>query len=103
MCVEPGRRRASDPPLLLLVHHLGGRSERRPCLLLHLAEDEPPAAPDYQVELVASRPRIRVEDSVAAQPVPPPGATFGVLAGVSGHAATLRSEIARDCEESAPA
>src|SRR5262249_55323147 len=102
MCLEPGGRRAPDPPLLLAVDHLGRRAEQRPCFLLHLAEDEPPAAPHDQIELVPARPRVRLENAIPAQAVPPARATFGSTAGKLGHAATVRFEGARDCDGSAP-
>ena len=69
MTGEPDLGRAPEATAFLRRHHLervavvGGR------LALHLAEDEPAAATDDQVELVAAGPDIGVEHAVAAQAV----------------------------------
>ena len=75
---EPGRRRAAQAPLLLLGDHLLRVAEARAALLLHLAEDEVAAAADDEVELVAARPGVHVEDPVAAEPVVESRAALGL-------------------------
>ena len=67
-----------------------GSPKRAPELLLHLAEDQPPAAPDDDVELVTGHPDVLRQDAVAAQAVPPDRAPLGALASTPVHAATLR-------------
>src|SRR5690349_20673284 len=101
MCGQPGGRRPSNPTLLLLVDHLDGLSERTTALGLHLAEDEPPPAPHDKVELVPTRPRVRVQDAIATQPVPPRGAALGGPAGRI-HANTLGRKVARDRDKCVP-
>src|SRR5689334_11608379 len=74
---EPRLRGTADATLLLLRHRLDRVAERRPALLLHLDEPQPPAAPRDQVDLVAGRPHVRAEDLPAAEAVPACGAPFG--------------------------
>ncbi|OFW75729.1 MAG: hypothetical protein A2Y55_10470 [Actinobacteria bacterium RBG_16_68_12] len=57
------------PPRLLRVDHLERVAEAVPALLLHLDDEEATPAPEDEVELVASRVRVRVEQAVAAEPV----------------------------------
>ena len=73
---EPRLRGEPQPPQLLLVDHLERVAEPVAGLALDLAEDEPPAAPDDQVELVAARPDVRAENAVAAQAVVAGGASL---------------------------
>ena len=77
MAREPRLRRSTQASLLLRVHHLERVSELVAELLLHLAEHEPSAASDDDVELMPAGPRVGREDPVPAQAVPPDGATFG--------------------------
>src|SRR5919106_228949 len=69
MCGDPRARRGENPPALLGADHL----ERMPVLgtplLLHLHDDEAAPSPQDEVELVPAGACIRVEESVAAEPV----------------------------------
>ena len=68
---QPGLGSPRDPPHLLARDHLERVATLGPALRLHLAEDDRPAAAENEVELVASRPGIRRQDPVPAQPVVP--------------------------------
>jgi hypothetical protein len=65
-------RAPPSPPRL--VDHLEWIAEPGPGFALDLAEDEPTAAPDDQIELVPAAPDIRAKDAVAAQAVVAGGA-----------------------------
>src|SRR3954453_5123897 len=67
--------------LLLLGDHLQRVAPPRSALRLHLDEREPPPPADDQVQLVAARPDVALEDPVAAKAVEPPRAPFGRPAG----------------------
>ena len=67
--VKPGLGGAANAPLLLGANHLERIAVAVAALLLHLAEDQPPTAPDDEVELVATRPLVPAEDPVAAHEV----------------------------------
>ena len=84
MAHEPSLRRVPHAPDLLGGHHLERIAEPRPGLALHLAEDDGSTAPRDDVELVATRPRVRVEDPVGPQAVPAGGAPLGVVPGLGG-------------------
>ena len=73
---EPRLRGEPQPSQLLLVDHLERVTEPSAGLPLDLAKDEPPAAPDDQVELVTARPDVRAENAVAAQAVVAGGASL---------------------------
>ena len=55
-----------------------------PALLLHLDDDDAVAAPQDEVELVAAGSDVRVEQSVAAEPIVPKRAALAAV-----HAAQL--------------
>src|SRR5207248_3049025 len=59
---EPRLRRLPQAPLLRRAYHLDRVAVLGPRLRLHLDEDEPPAAPYDEVELVPAGPRVGVED-----------------------------------------
>jgi hypothetical protein len=71
MGLQPGPRGATQPSLLIGSDHVGRVPEPDSRLLLDLAEDEPPAPANDDVQLVPSRPRVRCEDAIATQAVPP--------------------------------
>ena len=71
---KPGLGGAPQSAQLFLVHHLERVAEARARLPFHLAEDEPAAAADDQVELVAAGPDVGAEDAVAAETVVAGGA-----------------------------
>ena len=73
---QPRLRGEPQPPQFLLVDHLERVAEPIAGLPLDLAEDEPTAAPDDQIELVPAGPDIRAEDAVAAQAVVAGGASL---------------------------
>src|SRR5262245_59202510 len=77
MCCQVRARRPLEPALLLGAHHLQRIAEALPALALDLHEHDPPAAPGYEVELVPSRPDVRAQDAVAAQPVVPARTELG--------------------------
>src|ERR1051326_18330 len=74
---EPGLRRAAQPPPLLGRDHLERIAEARGRLRLDLDEAQGGAAAHDQVELVASRPDVLVEDLPAAEAVPPHSPPLG--------------------------
>ena len=78
---QPGLGRAPQPPPLLRGDHLERMAERVAAFALDLAEDEPAAAADDQVELVATRPDVRPEDAVAAQAVVERGPALEATSG----------------------
>jgi hypothetical protein len=90
MLREPGLCGAADAALFLGPDHLGRVAVARAVLLLHLAEDEPAAAPGDDVYLVAARPRVRREDPIAAQAVVPGRAPLSPV----GHGRVLRQAAA---------
>src|SRR5207247_6104937 len=91
-----------EPAQLLPRDHLQRIAEPGTVLRLHLAEDEPPAAAQHQIELVAARPDVRAEDAVAAQPVVEPGPPLGPTALTPGRwpRARLRRAGSRGRERS---
>src|SRR3546814_13605941 len=64
---EPGERGLPDATRLLRPDGLPRVAVAGSGARLHLAEEERPAAADDEVELVASRVGVRVQDPVAAQ------------------------------------
>jgi len=66
---EPVLRGPANAALLLGANHLGRVAEVLSRPHLDLAEDEPGAAADDEVELVPPTARIGVENPVTAQPV----------------------------------
>src|SRR5207247_1452726 len=84
---KPDLRGSADPAALLLIDHLDRVPEPRAALRLHLAEDEPAAAAQDEVELVAGRPCVLGEDLVAAEPVVPTGAPLGLGPEPAAHRA----------------
>ena len=83
MAGDPGLGGSPEPPTLLRRHHLERMPEVRGRLAFHLAEDDPAAAPDDQVELVASRPDVRAKNPITAQPVVTSGAALKAIADPS--------------------
>ena len=77
---EPGLGGAAEPAALLGGHHLERMAVVRARLSLHLAEDNPPAAADDQIELVASGPDVRSQDAIATQAVVESGAALVTVA-----------------------
>src|SRR5439155_3314451 len=100
MACEPGVGRESKATLLLVVHHLQRVAEPLAQLLLHLAEDQPPAAANDDVKLVTGHPGVRRQDPVPAHAIPPHGVLLGTLAGTQGHDARLRRAGIRVCHGS---
>ena len=80
MPAEPRRRGPPQTPSLLRVHHLDRIAKPLSRLLLHLAENEPAAAADDQVELITADPHVRRQNPVPAHAVPPHSAPLGALA-----------------------
>jgi hypothetical protein len=80
MAGDPGLGGPSEPAALLRRHHLERVAEIRRRLAFHLAEDDSTAAPDDEVELVASRPHIRAENAITAQAVVTSGAALEAIA-----------------------
>ena len=80
---EPGLGSATDTPPLLAPDHLERVAVAAPPLPLHLAEDERPPASQHEVELVAARPGVALEDAVAAQPVVQLGEPFARYAAAA--------------------
>ncbi len=83
MAGEPRLGGTSEPAALLRRHHLERMAEVRRRLALHLAEDDSTAAPDDEVELVASRPDVCAENAITAQPVVTSGAALEAIADPS--------------------
>ena len=79
MAGDPGLGGPSEPTALLRRHHLERMAEVCGCLAFHLAEDDPPATPDDEVELVASSPNVRAENAIAAQTVVARGAALEAI------------------------
>src|SRR3989442_12081634 len=100
MAGEPGLGREPQATLLLVIHHLERVTESFAQLLLHLAEDQPPASANDEVELVAGDPGIRRQDAIPTQAVPPHGALLGALAWTQSHAARLRRAAVHICDGS---
>lgn len=80
---EPRLRRGEHAPRLLRVDHLEGMPEVGAALLLHLDDHEAAAAPEHEIELIASRARVRVEEAVAAEPVVAKGAPLAAIHAAS--------------------
>ena len=59
------------------------RAEVAPALLLHLDDEQPPAAPQDQVELVAADAGVRGDEPVAAEPVVEKGAALAAIHAAS--------------------
>jgi hypothetical protein len=95
MAHEPALSRQAEPTLLLLVHHLERIAKVVACLLLDLAEDQPPAATCDHIQLVTARPDIPRQDAVAAQAVPPDGALLRAQTR-TWHSFRLRAGSSRD-------
>src|SRR5919205_83896 len=85
---QPGPCRTLHTTELLGVDHLDGLAEASPRLRLDLHEPDRATTTHDDVDLVPTGPRIRGEDPVAAQSVPPDGATLG-----SVHATKLAREL----------
>ena len=80
---EPGLGGTSEPTAFLRRHHLERMAEIGGRLAFHLAEDDSPASPDDEVELVASRPDVRAENAIPAQAVVTSGAALEAIADPS--------------------
>src|SRR5437867_11652113 len=100
MACEPGVGSQPESALLLVIHHFERVAEPLAQLLLHLAEDQPPAPANDDVELVAGGPGVRRQDSVPAQAVPPYGALLGAPAWAHRHNGRLRRAAAHVCHGS---
>jgi hypothetical protein len=83
MAGDPGLGGPSEPAALLRRHHLERMAEVRGGLAFHLAEDDPPATSDDEVELIASRPDVRAENAITAQAVVTSGSALEAIAGPS--------------------
>ena len=68
------------------MNHLERMPEVRASLLLHLDDQHRPAAPQHEVELVAARPRVGLEQSVPAESIVKEGAALAAV-----HAAAASS------------
>ena len=73
---QPRLGGARDASRLLGRHHPERVTEPAVAFRLHLAEDDNLAPPNHEIELVASRPRVRSQNPVAAQPVVPQRTPF---------------------------
>ncbi len=82
---EPRLSCPDYPPQLLLVHHLERIAVPRAALPLHLAEDKHSSTASNHIQLVATRPDIRPENPVAAQPVMPDRAPLFLAASSDCH------------------
>jgi hypothetical protein len=83
MPCEPRLRRGVDAPHLLRVDHLEGIAVVGTPLLLHLDDNEAAAAPQHEIELVSTNARVRVEESVSAEPVVAKGAPLAAIHAAS--------------------
>src|SRR5439155_13234660 len=97
MACEPGVGSQPESALLLVIHHFERVAEPLAPLLLHLAEDQPPAPANDDVELVAGGPGVRRQDSVPAQAVPPYGALLGAPAWAHRHNGRFRRGLGNVC------
>jgi hypothetical protein len=73
---QPRLRRELQPSELLLVDTLERVAEPVAGLPFDLAEHEPPAAPNDQIELVPAGPDVGAEDAVAAETIVAGGASL---------------------------
>ena len=71
---EPGSRRVRHAARLLGVDHLERMTEAVAALLLDLDHEQPTTSTQDEIELVAARARVGVEQAVAAKPVVTEGA-----------------------------
>lgn len=78
---QPERGSPPDPLLLFLVHHLHGVAEVEAGAHLDLAEDQPGATPNDQVDLTTTEAGVRRENPVATHAEVQTCATFGCPAG----------------------
>jgi len=81
---QPCVRSGVDAPHLLLVDHLERVPVAGTSLLLYLDHDEAAAAPQHEIELVATNARVGVEKSVSAKSVVTESAPFAAIHAVEG-------------------
>ena len=94
MSREPALCGAPEATALLGGDHLERMPEGVRLLPLDLAEDEPAAAADDQVELVPARPDVLAEDPVAPQAIVERGTALEPVADPPrAQAADARSEV----------
>jgi hypothetical protein len=79
MCSEPSTSRRPHAPALLRVDHLERVAEVLPALLLDLHDEQTPASPENEIELVAAGADVRVDEPVAAKPVVAKGTALAAI------------------------
>ena len=88
---QPCVRSGVDAPHLLGVDHLERMPELGAALLLHLDHHETAAAPQHEIQLVATDPRVSVQKPIAAKAIVAEGAALAAIHAAEGLAERVSS------------